>query len=63
MSARERADARRRAFNKGGRSFLQGKSIENNPYKISMWGNGVEWRMGWFAARDSVNKDAVRVRL
>jgi hypothetical protein len=30
MSARERVAARKRAYNKGGRSFLQGKSIENN---------------------------------
>jgi ribosome modulation factor len=62
MSARERVAARERAYNKGGRSFLQGKSIENNPYKVSTWGNGIEWRMGWFAARDSAKKDAVRVR-
>ena len=62
MSAKERAAAKERAYNKGERSFFHGKSIENNPYKVSMCGNGIEWRMGWFAARDSVKKDAVRVR-
>jgi len=56
MSARQRAEAHRKAIRKGNEAFWKGESLDNNPYKISVWGVGRAWEMGWLDAKSEKEK-------
>ncbi len=50
MSARERTERAYRAEERGKRDRRSGIPYDKNPYKISPWGVGVYWQIGWRAA-------------
>ena len=47
MSERDRAELRMRATIEGERAFAKGTSRDECPYKVSSWGVGAFWQMGW----------------
>lgn len=51
MSERQRRVAYQRACNRGADDYRAGKPITANPYKISDWGLGGWWEMGWREAK------------
>lgn len=52
MNKKDR-DRQDRAFDEGKQAFKDGKTLEDNPYKISTWGVGGIWKLGFLHARRS----------
>lgn len=61
MSARERAYRAMRAAAEGAAAFNAGKPMRACPYKVSNWGAGVDWQMGWERAKNAVKHDTPTV--
>lgn len=51
MSARQRADRATKAIAEGVEAFKQGKPASACPYKVSDWGTGGDWLLGWSRAK------------
>jgi len=47
MSASDRHKRSMEAVSEGAQAYRKGVSLENNPYKISLWGLDGFWKMGW----------------
>ncbi len=47
MGEKERRLRSEKATQEGRQAYKNGISLDNNPYKISVWGMGSFWKMGW----------------
>ena len=53
MGEKERRKRAARAYQEGRQAYQDGLPLDANPYKISDWGVGGFWRMGWEGAARS----------
>ncbi len=56
MSASERTERMYRALDRGRTARRSGISYDKNPYKLSPWGMGAYWQLGWMEADKELSK-------
>ena len=57
MGSRERWERNQKATEEGKQAYHGGLIQDDCPYKISIWGLGGWWLMGWHRAKQQVEED------
>ncbi|KKL56616.1 hypothetical protein LCGC14_2243610 [marine sediment metagenome] len=56
MGSRERWERNQKAIEEGNKAYRDGLTVEDCPYKISEWGLGHWWLMGWNEAKQEAGE-------